>query len=164
MNMPPLRPFIATVLLLGVVVGSSPALAQQPAASSSSDDAHLSRIRRQLSEPERESMFFGPVRADYRVRVEEEPADLGYKLGWIYDQTTATPGYVRPWYPIYHYELQSIMIPREFRAHLYPVGVPSGDVIKALKDVFGKRSREKEQRKARADVESEVKAIKAQQP
>ena len=32
MNMPPTRPFIAAVLLLGLALGSSPVLAQQPSA------------------------------------------------------------------------------------------------------------------------------------
>ena len=66
------------------------------------------------------------MRADYTVRVEDSPDDLDYHFGWLYDQTTATPGYIRPWYPIYHYQMQSMMIPLEHRAQLYPAGVPIG--------------------------------------
>ena len=157
MGMPPTRPFIATVLLLGAVLGSSPAWAQQPAARSS---AELDRIRRQLAVQPTESIFVGPVRADYTVRVEDSPDDLDYRFGWLYDQTTATPGYVRPWYPIYHYEMQSIMIPLEHRAQLYPAGVPiGGSTVGAIKDAFRKRK----EREAKKQVEAEVAAIKKSQ-
>jgi hypothetical protein len=152
-SMPPTRPFIATVLLLGVVLGSSPAVAQQPAARSQAD---LDRIRRQLAAEPTESIFIGPVRADYTVRVQETPEDLDYRFGWLYDQTTATPGYIRPWYPIYHYQMQSLLIPLEHRAQLYPAGVPiGGSTIGAIKDGFRKR----QERKAKAEVEAEVKAL-----
>lgn len=156
MDMPPTRPFIATVLLLGVVaLVSSPATAQQPAART---DADLNSIRRQLAAPETESIFVGPVRADYTVRVQETPDDLDYHFGWLYDQTTATPGYIRPWYPIYHYQMQSIMIPEEHRAQLYPAGVPlGGNTVGAIKDAFRKRK----ERQAKAQVEAEVKAIQS---
>lgn len=150
--MPPTRPFIATVLLLGVAIGS-PAFAQQPAARS---DVNLDRIRRQLAAPPTESIFVGPVRADYSVRVEETPEDLDYRFGWLYDQTTATPGYVRPWYPIHHYQMQSMMIPLEHRAQLYPAGVPiGGSTVSAIKSAYRKRK----ERQAKAEVEAEVKAL-----
>jgi hypothetical protein len=135
--MPPTRPLIATVLLLGLVLGFSPARAQQPSARPSAD---LERIRRTWATQPVESKFTGPVRADYSVRVEEQPDDLNYHFGWIYDQTTATPGYVRPWYPIYHYEMQSVMIPTEHRAQLYPAGIPaSGATVGAIKKAFRSR-------------------------
>jgi hypothetical protein len=153
MGMPPTRPFIATVLLLGVVLGSSPVLAQQPAARS---DVNLDRIRRQLAAPESESIFVGPVRADYTVRVEESPEDLDYRFGWLYDQTTATPGYIRPWYPIHHYQMQSMMIPLEHRAQLYPAGIPvGGSTVSAIKNAF----RKKRERQAKAEVQAEVNAL-----
>jgi hypothetical protein len=164
MCMPPLRPFIATVLLLGAVAGSSPASAQQPAAPPPSADANLDRIRRTFAETAVESKFVGPVRADYRVRVEEETPDAGFDFGWIYDRTTATPGYVRPWYPISHFEVQQMLLPKEFRAHLYPIGVPTGDFISAVKKAFRDRSREKRERDARNQVEAEVKALRDRQP
>ncbi len=157
MNMPPYRPFIATVLLLGVALGTSPAMAQQPAARS---DVDLDRIRRQFLAQPTESILLGPVRADYTVRVEETSDDIDYDFGWLYDKTTVTPGYVRPWYPIYHYELQSIMIPRQHRAQLYPVGVPvGGNTIGAIRNAF----RTREERKAKAQVEAEVEAIRKSQ-
>jgi hypothetical protein len=157
MGMPPTRPYIATVLLLGAVLGSSPAWAQQPAARSS---AELNRIRRQLAVQPTESVFVGPVRADYTVRVEDSSDDLDYRFGWLYDQTTATPGYIRPWYPIYHYEMQSIMIPLEHRAQLYPAGVPiGGSTVSAIKGAFRKRK----EREAKKQVEAEVAAIKKSQ-
>lgn len=156
--MPLTRPSIATVLLLGAVLGSSPARAQQPAARSQAD---LDRIRRQLAAPPTESMFVGPVRADYTVRVEDSPDDLDYHFGWLYDQSTATPGYVRPWYPIYHYELQSMMIPLEHRAQLYPAGVPvPGGTVGAIKSAFRKRK----ERQAKAQVDAEVKALQQGKP
>ncbi|WP_239493468.1 hypothetical protein [Luteitalea sp. TBR-22] len=152
--MPPTRPFIATVLLLGVGIGSSPVHAQQPAARQAAD---LERIRRTFATQPTESKFIGPVRADYSVRVEEAPEDLDYHFGWIYDQTTATPGYVRPWYPIYHYQMQSLTIPTEHRAQLYPAGVPvSGATVGAIKNAFRKRK----ERKAKEEVAAEVAAIK----
>ena len=153
MGMPPTRPFIATVLLLGLVIGTSPARAQQPAATRG---PNLDRIRRQLQAPRPEITLLGPVRPDYTVRVQEENEDLDYHFGWLYDQTTVTPGYVRPWYPIYHYEMQSIMIPLEHRAQLYPIGAPGGgSTVGALKDAFRKRR----QRQAKEQVEAEVRAI-----
>jgi hypothetical protein len=155
--MPPTRPYIATVLLLGAVFGSSPAWSQQPAARS---NAELERIRRQLAVPPAESKFVGPVRADYTVRVEDSPDDLDYHFGWLYDQSTVTPGYIRPWYPIYHYEMQSIMIPIEHRAQLYPAGVPiGGATVSAIKSAFRKRK----EREAKKQVEAEVAAIKKSQ-
>jgi hypothetical protein len=155
--MPPTRPYIATVLLLGLVLGSSPVRAQQPAARST---AELDRIRRQLAARPTESIFVGPVRADYTVRVEDSSDDLDYHFGWLYDQTTATPGYIRPWYPIYHYEVQSMMIPLEHRAQLYPAGVPiGGNTVSAIKGAFRKRK----EREAKKQVEAEVAAIKKNQ-
>lgn len=154
---PPTRPYIAAVLLLGMFVGTSPVDAQQPAATRGPD---LARIRRQLATTPSESVLLGPVRADYVVRVQEEPTDLDYHFGWLYDKTTVTPGYVRPWYPIYHYEMQSIMIPIEHRAHLYPIGSPAGsNPIGAIKDAFTKRK----QRQAKSQVEAEVEALKKRQ-
>ena len=157
MGMPPTRPYIATVLLLGAVLGSSPAWAQRPAARS---PAELDRIRKQLAVQPTESIFVGPVRADYTVRVEDSPDDLDYRFGWLYDQTTATPGYIRPWYPIHHYQMQSIMIPLEHRAQLYPAGVPiGGNTVSAIKGAFRKRK----EREAKKQVEAEVAAIKKSQ-
>jgi len=156
MGMSTTRPFTAAVLLLGLLLSPSPAAAQRSTAPRGPD---LDRIRRQLGRAPAESVLLGPVRADYVVRVQEEPTDLDYHFGWLYDKTTVTPGYVRPWYPIHHYELQSIMIPTEHRAHLYPIGSPAGgNPIGAIRDAFTKRK----QRQAKAAVEAEVKALKAQ--
>ncbi|HTV02892.1 MAG TPA: hypothetical protein VMF13_20260 [Luteitalea sp.] len=161
--MPPTRPSFAAVLLLGVALAtSSLASAQQPAATRTAAD--LDRIRRQFVEQSNESVFLGPVRADYSVRVQEEKEDLDYHFGYLYDQSTATPGYVRPWYPIYHYELQSIMIPPEHRAQLYPIGVPTGNVVGAIKNAFGGASRKRKEREAKAQVEAELKAIREKPP
>ena len=155
MDMPPTRPFTVTVLLLGTLFAISPSYAQRPAV----PRADLERIRRELAQMPAESVLLGPVRADYVVRVQEEPTDLDYHFGWLYDQTTATPGYVRPWYPIYHYELQSVMIPMEHRAQLYPIGVPVGsNTVGAIRDAMTKRR----QRKAKQAVEAEVKALRRQ--
>lgn len=155
MSMPPTRPFTATVLLLGALLGTSVVHAQRPAG----PRPDLERIRRQFARTPTESVLLGPVRADYIVRVQEEPTDLDYHFGWLYDKTTVTPGYVRPWYPIYHYEMQSIMIPIEHRAHLYPIGSPAGsNPIGAIKDAVTRRK----QRQAKEAVEAEVKALKRQ--
>jgi hypothetical protein len=152
-SMPPTRPVIATVLLLGAVLGTSPdGRAQQPAARSEAD---LDRIRRQLSAQPTDSIFVGPVRADYTIRVQETPEDLDYRFGWLYDQTNMTPGYVRPWYPIYHYQTLSMTIPLEHRAQLYPMGPPSGSTLGAIKKAVRKRK----ERQAKAQVEAEVAAI-----
>ncbi len=154
MRMPPTRPFIAAVLLLGALFVSSPVSAQPPAARSS---AELDRIRRRFAVQPTESLFVGPVRADYRVRVEDSSDDLDYHFGWLYDQTTVTPGYVRPWYPIYHYELQSLMIPLEHRAQLYPAGIPlGGNTVGAIKDAWRKRK----ERQAKKQVEQDVGALR----
>ncbi len=151
MGMPPTRPFIAAVLLLGVV-GTSPARAQQPAASGAYD---LDAIRRVFVEKPTESAFLGPVRADYTVRVEEERDEFRTGFGWLFDRTTTTPGYVRPWYPIYHFETLSMTVPNEHRAQLYPMGVPVGSVWGAIRDA----ARDRKARDARRQVEEEVRAI-----
>jgi hypothetical protein len=157
-DMPPTRPLIATVLLLGAVLGTSPdGRAQQPAARSEAD---LNRIRRQLSVQPTDSIFAGPVRADYTIRVEETPEDLDYRFGWLYDQTNMTPGYVRPWYPIYHYQTLSMVIPLEHRAQLYPIGTPSGgSTLAGIKEALRKRK----ERQAKAQVAAEVAAIQKDQ-
>ncbi len=154
MRMPPARPSIAAVLLLGAVLVCPPALAQGPASRPSAD---LDSIRQRLATQPTESLFIGPVRADYRVRVEDSSDDLDYHFGWLYDQTTVTPGYVRPWYPIYHYQLQSLMIPLEHRAQLYPAGVPlGGNTVGAIRDAWRKRK----ERQAREQVEKDVRALR----
>lgn len=149
--MPPHRPYIAAVLLLGLTLATSPARAQQPAAAAAPD---LDRIRRQFAQTG-DSIFLGPLRSDYKIVIEEQPEDLDYRFRWLYDQATVTPGYVRPWYPIYHHEMLSIMIPQEFRAHLYPIGVPVGNTWSAIKDAF----RARDARAAKARVAAEVKAL-----
>lgn len=151
MGMPPTRPYIATVLLLGVV-GTSPAHAQQPAASGRHD---LEAIRRQLVEQVPESKFLGPVRADYTVRIEEEQDGFDTRFGWLYDQTTVTPGYVRPWYPIYHFDTLSMTIPVEHRAQLYPAAISAGDLFGGFKEARRKRK----EREAREQVQAEVRAL-----
>ena len=156
MDMPPTRPLLATVLLLGVV-GTSLARAQQPAASGGYD---LESIRREFVEQPTQSTFLGPVRADYSVRIEEEVAGFDTRFGWLYDRNTVTPGYVRPWYPIYHFETLSMTVPRQHRAQLYPVGIPAGALFGGIKDAARKRR----EREAREQVEAEVKAIRKQQP
>ncbi len=152
MGMPPTRPFIAAVLLLGVV-GTSPARAQQPAASGAYD---LDAIRRVFVEQPTESAFLGPVRADYTVRIEEERDEFRTGFGWLFDKTTVTPGYVRPWYPIYHFETLSMTVPTEHRAQLYPMGVPVGSVWGSIRDA----ARERKAREARRQVEEEMRAIR----
>ena len=151
MGMPPTRPVIATVLLLGVV-GTSPAHARQPAASPRYD---LEAIRRQFAHQPIESVFLGPLRADYRVRIEEERDEFRTGFAWLFDRDNVTPGYVRPWYPIYHFETLSMTIPPEHRAQLYPAGVPVGSVIGSIRDAMRKR----QAREAREQVEAEVRAI-----
>lgn len=155
MGMPPTRPFIATVLLLGVV-GSSPALAQRPAAAGQPD---LQAIRRQLAQQPTESKLLGPVRADYTVRVEEDEDEFDTRFGWLYDQTTMTPGYVRPWYPIHHFDTLSMTVPVEHRAQLYPAAVRSDALFGGIKDAIRKRR----ERQAKAQVEAELKAIQKNQ-
>ena len=56
------------------------------------------------------------------------------------------------------------MIPPEHRAQLYPIGVPTGNVIGAIKDAFGGASRKRKEREAKAQVEAELKAIRETPP
>lgn len=147
----PSRPFIATVLLLCGVLCNSQARAQQPAASSV--EPNLDRVRRSLQRDP--SIFAVDVAPDYRVRVETDQEDLRLKLAWIYDDS-AVPGYVRPWYPIYHFEMQQMMLPRDFRAHLYPIGVPVSDPIRAFSDAM----RARRERAARERVRAEIEALR----
>jgi hypothetical protein len=151
MGMPPTRPYIAAVLLLGMV-GTSPAHAQQPAASARHD---LEAIRRQFVEQPTESKLLGPVRADYTVRVEEDQDDFDTRFGWIYDQTTMTPGYIRPWYPIHHFDMLSMTVPTEHRAQLYPAAISAGDLFGGIKDA----ARRRKERQAKEQVQAEVKAL-----
>jgi hypothetical protein len=153
--MMPSRPFIATVLLLcGVYCTSSDTRAQQPTAPAP-PVTDLDRIRERLAQSP--SIFAVDVAPDYRVRVETDEEDLRLKLAWVYDDSVV-PGYVRPWYPIYHFEMQQMMLPTEFRAHLYPMGVPAGNPVRAFSDFIRQRREEAARRRIRAEVEALRKA------
>lgn len=147
----PSRPSIATVLLLcSLLCTSSPTVAQQPTATSSSI-TDLDRIRKGL---ERDgSIFVVAAAPDYSVRVETDEEDLRLKFAWIYDDSVV-PGYVRPWYPIYHFEMQQMMLPREFSAHLYPIGAPVGTVVSAFSEAMRRRREQAARERVRAEVEA----------
>lgn len=150
----PSRPFIAAVLLLcAVYCTSSFTRAQQPTAPSA-PVTDLDRIRKGL-ERTSGSIFAVDVVPDYRVQVETDGEDLRLKRAWLYDDNIV-PGYVRPWYPIYHFEMQQMMLPTEFRAHLYPMGVPVGSPIKAFSDAL----RERRERATRERIRAEVEALR----
>jgi hypothetical protein len=154
-RMMPSRPFIAAVLLLcGVYCTSSSTRAQQPTAPSSSV-TDLDRIRDRLAQAP--SIFAVDVVPDYRVRVETDEEDLRLKLAWIYDDSVV-PGYVRPWYPIYHFEMQQMMLPTEFRAHLYPMGMPVSNPVKAFSDALRQRREQAARERIRAELEALRKA------
>jgi hypothetical protein len=146
--MPP-RPFIAAVLLLCFATSTSPAWAQQPAAPVGPVD--LDRIRERLQKSP--SIFDLELVPDYRVQVQTDDADLRLKLAWIYDDSI-TPGYVRPFYPLYHFEMQRMMLPREFTAHLYPIGVPTTDVFNAIGDALRSRRARAERERVRQEAEA----------
>lgn len=148
----PSRPFIATVLLLGLVHGTSfPSRAQQPTASSPAPISDLDRIRRGIDRAP--SIFVVDVPADYSVRVETDEEDLHLRMAWIYDDSVV-PGYVRPWYPIYHFEMQRMMIPRDFHAHLYPVGVSASGLGQAFSDAVRRRREAAARERVRAEMEA----------
>ncbi len=150
----PSRPFIATVLLLcGALCTSSSTLAQQPTATSSITD--LDRIREGLQRDG--SIFAVDIAPDYTVRVETDEEDLRLKFAWIYDDSVV-PGYVRPWYPIYHFEMQQMMLPRDFTAHLYPIGMPTSNIASAFSDAMRRRREQAARERVRAEVEALRKA------
>jgi hypothetical protein len=151
----PLRPFIAAVLLLCLVTSTSPAMAQQPAAPLVGP-VDLDRIRERLARST--SIFELDFAPDYRIFVATDDEDLRLKLAWQYDDDTITPGYVRPFYPIYHFEMQQMMLPRDFRAHLYPIGVPAGGLFRAVGDAM----RDRRERAARDKVRQEAEALRRQ--
>ena len=150
----PSRPFIATVLLLCPVLCTSFARAQQQTAPSTAM-TDVGRVREGLAREV--SIFAVEIAPDYRVRVETDEEDLRLKMAWIYEDTI-TPGYVRPWYPIYHFEMQQMMLPRDFRAHLYPIGVPMSNVGQAFSDARRKRREEQARERVRAELEALRKA------
>lgn len=149
----PSRPFIAAVLLLCIVPCTSFTRAQQPTATSSVAD--VERVRDGLSR--NPSIFAVEIAPDYRVRVETDEEDMRLKMAWIYDDSI-TPGYVRPWYPIYHFEMQQMMLPRDFRAHLYPIGVPISNPVKLFSDAMRKRREDQARERVRAELEALRKA------
>lgn len=149
----PSRPFIASVMLLCGVLCTSSARAQQPAASSAVSS--LERVREGLARDP--SIFAVEVAPDYRVSVETNEEDLRLKMAWIYDDSV-TPGYVRPWYPIYHFEMQQMMLPRDFRAHLYPIGVPVNDSVRLFSDALRRRREAQARERVRAEIEALHKA------
>lgn len=158
----PSRPFIATVVLLCGVYCSSPrALAQQPTADQPSSASDLDRIREGLARPT--SIFAVELQPDYTVRVETEGEDLRLKMAWLY-KDNLVPGYVRPWYPIYHFEMQQLMLPTEFRAHLYPMGVPVTNPIRAFSDAMRQRRERAARERVRAELEALRKAAAADLP
>lgn len=148
----PSRPFIATVLLLSLVLGTSfGAQAQQPTASSPAPISDLDRIRRGIDRAP--SIFVADTPADYSVRVETDEEDLRLRMAWVYDDSVV-PGYIRPWYPIYHFEMQRMMIPRDFHAHLYPVGVSASGLGQAFSDAVRRRREAAARERVRAEMDA----------
>ncbi len=149
----PSRPFIAAVLLLCPVLCTSFARAQQQTAPSTIADT--ARVREGLERGA--SIFAVEILPDYRVRVETDGEEMRLKLAWLYDDNI-TPGYVRPFYPIYHFELQRMVLPTEFRAHLYPIGVPVNNTGQAFSDALRQRREEQARERIRAELEALRKA------
>lgn len=93
----------------------------QSASAETADPAQIERIRQALTETKAITLT-PPTRAEgavFRVTVRGRKPERP-----LWDDSSATPSYVRPWFRYYQHEFLEQVTPEEFRgATLYPIGI-----------------------------------------
>lgn len=137
---------------------------------SSSTDPSLERIRRQLAEPPPRLTVttdaIDVTRPTFRLSIN---ATRPLFLTSPWEPNPAVAPYVRPAYPLYHYEYLFMTTPEEFRAStLYPGSstYPGIDLLALIRGTHGDRAKRREalERRAREQVRKELEAYKASLP
>lgn len=139
-------------LLLGLI------LAQAPAAEAA-ETARLERIRQALAEPPAITTL--PATSDqgtvFRLTVfGRKPAKP------VWDNWSAVPTYIRPWFRGDHHEFLERVTPEEFRGPtLYPVGIPVLAVAGFLAKRVNAANRKKQERNAKEEVRQALEELLA---
>ncbi len=131
----------------------------QSAPVETADPAQIERIRKALAETTAITVA-PPTLAQgsvFRVTV------LGRKPERpLWDEPSATPSYVRPWFRYYQHEFLAQVTPEEFRsATLYPVGIPVLQIVELLVKDVKAANRKKREAKAREEVRQALEELLA---
>jgi hypothetical protein len=130
-----------------------------PAPAETGDAAQLERIRRLLADPPAvvlapPSERDGPV---FRVTVHGRKSE-----GPAWEDLSGVPAYVRPRFPIYHYEFLHQVTPEEFRAGtLYPIGIPIDPIITSLVKGIKAANRTRQEANAKEGVRQALEELLA---
>ena len=129
------------------------------AQSAPADAADIQRISKALIETQAITVA-PPTRAEdsvFRVTVHGPKPERP-----LWEEWSATPSYVRPWFRAYHHQFLERVTPEEFRgATLYPIGIHVEQVVDFLvKDIKG-ANREKREANAREEVRRALEALLA---
>src|SRR3954447_13802843 len=131
----------------------------QSASAESADPAQIERIRKALAETTAITVA-PPTLAQgsvFRVTV------LGRKPERpLWDESSATPSYVRPWFRYYQHEFLAQVTPEEFRsATLYPVGIPVLQIAELLVKDIKLANRKRKEANAREEVRQALEELLA---
>jgi len=122
----------------------------QSAPAEAADPAQIERIRQALIETPAITVA-PPTRAGdsvFRVTVHGRQPERP-----LWEEWSATPSYVRPWFRSSHHEFLEQVTPEEFRAAtLYPIGIHVEQVVDFLVKDIKAANREKREAKAREEV------------
>jgi hypothetical protein len=80
----------------------------------------------------------------------------------LWDDSSATPSYVRPWFRYYQHEFLAQVTPEEFRsATLYPVGIPVLQLAELLVKEIKVANRKRKEANAREEVRQALEELLA---
>jgi hypothetical protein len=134
-------------------------LAQAPPAAESAEVARLERIRRELAEAPAITVLpatraEGPV---FRVTVQARKP-----LPPLWDNWSAVPTNIRPWFRSYHHEFLEQVTPEYFRsATLYPIGFVNTQMIEFLVKKIKALNRKMGEAAARREVQQALEEFRA---
>jgi len=148
---------IGLLFAQGVPVEASPAPREQAEPAASPDTALLARIRKALEQP---APLATAAAADHDDKPVFRLTVRGWKLPLPWEDWAAQPSYIRPGYPVYHYEFLRMVTPEAFWAStLYP----GRDILPSLQSV-GKAaaaaSRQRQEAAAREEVREALQDLK----
>lgn len=137
------------------------AILAQSGTPASADSAQLERIRRALAETP--AITIEPATASdgrlvFRVQIRHR------QLPPLWTPSYPVPSYIRPSYPLYHYDFLQMVTPEGFRASTlypgsvgFPVGTWSGSLVKQIKEA----RRKAQEQAAREEVRQELAEVLA---